>query len=179
MHVLVLTIEWSYYVHGTNAITHIRTLNSRHFAYRTSRTTRICTLTLSTLLVEHIISSIWINRMTRSHWNFATCATTNDPTLYRFSSLYIFVTRGWPTVAETCHQPNKTDTKTVVFWHTYPLPICIKHNGDDASKGFYQQCTLVLCTLSILTKLFFYVLLTVHLSIILVINQLNAQNLVL
>jgi len=27
------------------------------------------------------------------------------------------------TVAETCRQPNKTDTKTVVFWRTHPLLI--------------------------------------------------------
>jgi len=99
----------------------ICTLNSRHFAYRTSRTTCICTLTLSTLLVEHI-SSIRINRMAkRSRWKFRICITVNDLTLYSFSSLYIFMTWGWPTVAETCRQPNKTDTKTVVFWRTYPL----------------------------------------------------------
>ena len=77
---------------------------------------------------------LWINRMTmRSRWKFRICAISNDLTLYSFSSLYIFVTWGWPTVAETC-QPNKTDTKTVVLWHTYPILICIKHNGDDASK---------------------------------------------
>jgi len=79
-------------------------------------------LTLSTLLVEHISSSIRINRMTtRSRWKFRICTTTNDLTLYSFLSLYIFVTWGWPTVAKTCRQPNKTDTKTVVFWRTYPL----------------------------------------------------------
>jgi len=50
-----------------------------------------------------------------------------------FSTIH-FVTWGCPTVAETRRQPNKTDTKTVVFWRTYPLQICIKHNGDDASK---------------------------------------------
>ena len=60
---------------------------------------------------------------TRSRWKFRICTTTNDLTLYGFSSLYIFVTSGWPTVAETCRQPNKTDTKTVVFWRTYPLLI--------------------------------------------------------
>ena len=54
--------------------------------------------------------------------------------MYIFSSLHIFVTWGWPTVAETRRQPNKTDTKTVVFWRTYPLVICIKHSGDDAAK---------------------------------------------
>ena len=93
------------------------TLNSRHFAYRTSSKRTVCTLTVSTLLVEHVISSIWINRMTtRSRWKFTICTATNDLTLYSFSSLYIFVTRRWPTVAETCRrQPNKTDTKTVVF----------------------------------------------------------------
>jgi len=60
---------------------------------------------------------------TRSRWKFRMCTTTNDLTLYSFSSLYIFVTLGWPTVAETCRQPNKTDTKTVVFWRTYPYLI--------------------------------------------------------
>ena len=114
---------------------YICTLNSRHFAYRTSCTTCICTLTLSTLLVENIISSIRINRMTtRSRWKFRIYTTTNDLTLYSFSSLYIFVIWGWPTVVKTCRQPNKADTKTVVFWRTYPLLTCIKHNGDDASK---------------------------------------------
>jgi len=102
---------------------YICTLNWRHFAYRTSRTTYICTLTLSTSLVEHIISSIRMT--TRSRWNFRIYIAANDLTLYSLSSLYIFVTWGWPTVAETCRQPNKTDTKTVVFWCTYPLPIPI------------------------------------------------------
>jgi len=37
-------------------------------------------------------------------------------------------------MAETFRQPNKTDIKIVVFWRTYPVLICIKHNGDDASK---------------------------------------------
>ena len=102
---------------------------------RVNSTTCICTLTLSTLLVEHIISSIWINRITtRSRLKFRICITTSDLTLYSFSSLYIFVTWGWPTVAETCRQPNKTDTKTGVFWRIYPLLICVKRNGDDASK---------------------------------------------
>ena len=71
---------------------------------------------------RHVISSVGINRITtRSRWKFRICTTTNDLTLYCFSSLYIFVTWGWPTVAEKCHQPNKTDTKTAVFWCTYPL----------------------------------------------------------
>jgi hypothetical protein len=98
-----------------------------------------CTLALSTLLVEHIIRSIRINRMTtKSRWKFTICTTTNDLKLYIFSSLYIFVTWGWPTVAETCRQPNKTDTKTVVFCRTYTLLICIKPNGDDVSKNVYR-----------------------------------------
>jgi len=98
-------------------------LNSRHFAYVTSLKTCIYTLTLPILLVEHIICSIRINRMTtRSHWKFRKCTTTNDLTLYSFSSLYIFLTWGWPTVAETRRQSNKTDTKTVAFWSTYRLP---------------------------------------------------------
>ena len=93
------------------------------------------TVTLSTMLVESIISSIRINRITtRSRWKFTICTTSIDLTLYSFSSLYIFVTWGWPTVAETCRQPNKTDTKTVVFWLTYTLLICIKHSWDDAAK---------------------------------------------
>jgi len=79
---------------------------------------------------------------TRSRWKFRMCTTTNDLTLYSFSSLYIFVTLGWPPVAETCRQPNKTDTKTVVFWRTYPLLICIKHNGDDASKVYTHRIML-------------------------------------
>ena len=84
----------------------------------------VYTLTLSTLLVEHVVCSVWINLVTtRSCWKFRICTTTNDLTLYSFSSLYIFVTWGWPTVAETCRQPNKTGTKTVVLWRTYPLLI--------------------------------------------------------
>jgi len=72
---------------------YICTLNSRHFAYVISCTTCICTLTLSTLLVEHIISSIWINRITmRSHWKFAICTTTNDLTCLVFLH-YTFL---WP-----------------------------------------------------------------------------------
>ena len=74
-----------------------------------------------------------INRMTtRSRWKFRICTATNDLTLYSFSSLYIFVTWGWPKVAETCRQPNKTDTKTVVFWRNMRLSsvrepwICIR-----------------------------------------------------
>jgi len=91
--------------------------------------------TLSTLLVEQVISSIWINRITtRPRWKFTICTATNDLTLYSFSSLYIFATWGWPTVVETFRQPNKTDTKTVVFWRTYLLLICINHNGDDESE---------------------------------------------
>jgi len=38
---------------------------------------------------------------------------------------------GWSTVAKTCRrQPNKTDTKTVVFWYTYPLLIllCVSYH---------------------------------------------------
>jgi len=71
--------------------TNICTLNSRHFAYRISHATYICALTISTLLVEHIISSIWINRMTtRSRWKFRICTTTNDLTLYSFP-LYTFL----------------------------------------------------------------------------------------
>jgi len=62
------------------------------------RTTYICTLTQSTLLVEHVISSIWTNCITtRSRRQFRICTTTYDLTLYSFSSLYIFVTWGWPT----------------------------------------------------------------------------------
>ena len=98
----------------------------------TSKVDRVKVHNPSTFPVEHIISSIQINRMTtRSRWKFRICTTTNDLTLYSFS-LYIFVTWGWPTVAETCRQPNKTDTKTAVFWRTYPLLICTKHNTDDA-----------------------------------------------
>ena len=37
-------------------------------------------------------------------------------------------------MAETCRQPNETDTKTVVFSRTPPPPICIKHKGAGASK---------------------------------------------
>jgi len=79
--------------------------NSIHFASRT-----------------YFISSIRINRRTtRCRWKFRICTTTNDHTLYSFSSLYIFVTWGWPTVAETRRQPNKIDKKTVVFDVPYPL----------------------------------------------------------
>ena len=40
------------------------------------------------------------------------------PQLMLFFLLYIFVTRGWLKVAETCRQPNKTDTKTDAFRRT-------------------------------------------------------------
>jgi len=54
-----------------------------------------------------------------------------------------FVTWRWPTVAETCRrQHNKWDTKTIVFWRTYPLLICTKHNGDDAPKAFSDSSPL-------------------------------------
>ena len=79
---------------------------------------------------------------TRSRWKFSICTTTSNLTVYSFSSLYIFVTLGRPTMAETCRQPNKTDTKTVVFWRTYPLLICIKHNRDDASKDYAHTMML-------------------------------------
>ena len=89
------------------------------------------------------ISSIRINRMTtRYRWKFRTCNTTNNLTLYSFSSLYNFVTWGWPRVAETCRQPNETDPKTIVFWRTYPLLICTKHNGDDASKELWRNLSI-------------------------------------
>ena len=105
----------------------IYNLNSRHFVYRTSRTTYVCTLNLSTLLVEYIISSVRINRMTtRCRCKFRICTTANDLTLYSFSLLYIFVTWGWTTVTEKCRQPNKTDTKTIVFWSNYLLLIKLK-----------------------------------------------------
>jgi len=70
---------------------------------------------------------MWINRITtRYRWQFTICTITNVLTLYSFSSLYIFVTWGWPTVTETCRrQPNKTDTKTVVFWRTHALLVGI------------------------------------------------------
>ena len=51
----------------------------------------ICTLTRSTLLFEHVVSSIWINRMTtRSLWKFRLCTTTNDLTCIVFPH-YIFL----------------------------------------------------------------------------------------
>jgi len=53
-----------------------------------------------------------------------------------FSHYTFFVTWRWPTMAETC-QPNKYDTKTVVFWCTHSLVIYIKHNWDDASKNSF------------------------------------------
>ena len=56
-----------------------------YFTYRTSRATCISTLSLSTLLVEHIINSLCINGMTtRSLWKFSVCTTTNDLTLHSF-----------------------------------------------------------------------------------------------
>jgi len=73
-------------------------------------------------------------------------------TLYRFPSLYIFVTWRWPTVAETCRQHNKTYTKTVVFWRTYPLQICIKHKGDDASKDYKTALSQDLITQEVTTN---------------------------
>ena len=72
---------------------------------------------------------------TRSRWKFRMCTTTNVLTLYSFSSLYIFVTWGWPTVAETSRQPNKTDTKTVVFC-TYPLLIWISLRLRKESRNW-------------------------------------------
>jgi hypothetical protein len=87
-------------------------------------------------IVVHVISSICTNGITtRSRWKFTICTTTNDLTLYSFSSLHIFVSWGWPTVTETCRQPNKTDTKTVVFWRTYPRPNWYR-------KGNYARCTV-------------------------------------
>ena len=89
--------------------TYIRvcTLNSRHFTHKTSLTTCIYTLSLSTLPLEYIISFNIDNRKTtRSRWKLRIGTTTNVLILYIFSSLCIFVTWGWPTVAETCRQPN-------------------------------------------------------------------------
>jgi len=66
---------------------YICTLNSKHFAYRTSHThtTYICTLTLSTLIVEHMISSIRINSITtRYRWKFRLCTTTYELTCIVF-----------------------------------------------------------------------------------------------
>jgi len=42
-------------------------------------------------------------------------------------------------VDETCHQPNKTDTKTVVFRHTYPLPICNYHQSNVTVRIISMQ----------------------------------------
>ena len=70
---------------------------------------------LSTLPVECIISfNLDNSKTTRSRWKLKICTTTNVLILYIFSLLYIFVTWGWPTVAETFRHPNKYDTKTVV-----------------------------------------------------------------
>jgi len=91
---------------------------------------------------------LWINRMTtRSCWKFRICAISNDLTLYSFSSLYIFVTWGWPRVAETCRQPNKTDTKTVVFWRTYLLLIylCYMNRRIMQIIGFPNIVDLFTC----------------------------------
>jgi len=44
-------------------------------------------------------------------------------------------------VAETCRQPNETDTQ-LCFDVTTPFLICIKHNGDDASKDSFKNCYL-------------------------------------
>ena len=83
---------------------------------------------------------------TRSRWKFRICTTTNDLTLYSFSSLYIFVTWGWPTVGESC-QPNKTDTKTVVFWCTYPFLIylCYVNGRIMQIIGFPNIIDLFTC----------------------------------
>jgi len=79
--------------------------------------------------IHFAVSSIQINCMTtRSHSKFRICTTTNDLTLYSFSSLYIFVTGGWPTVAETCRQPNKTDTKDSCVL-TYQPPPNLRSTG--------------------------------------------------
>jgi len=53
-------------------------------------------------------------------------------------------------VAETCRQPNKIDTKTVVFCRTYPLLICTKYNGDDASKDL-KTCVVLYIHYSLFT----------------------------
>ena len=49
----------------------------------------------------------------------------------------------WPTVAETCRQPNKQDTKTVVFWRTHPLLITKGQTGSTraGSGSGAAQCS--------------------------------------
>ena len=81
-------------------------------------------LTQGTLLIRHHSKHVYILylyplhpshisfntdncKTTRSLWKLRICTTTNVLILYIFSSFYIFVTWGWPTVAETCRQPNK------------------------------------------------------------------------
>ena len=44
------------------------------------------------------------------------------------------MTGRWPTVAETCHQHNKQDTRQLCFDVPHPLPNCLKHNGHVALK---------------------------------------------
>ena len=85
---------------------------------------------MRSLVVVHIL---------RSRWKFRICTTTNDLILYNFCSLYIFVTWRWPTVAETCRQPNKQDTRTVVFWRTHPLLICPETSRTCKGTDFIRK----------------------------------------
>ena len=63
---------------------------------------------LSSLPDEYIISfNIGNCKTTRARWKLRIGTTTKVLILYIFPSLYIFVTWRWPTVAETCRQPNK------------------------------------------------------------------------
>jgi len=64
--------------------------------------------------VKYIISFSLDNRKTtRPRWKLIICITTYVLIVYSFSSLHIFVTWGWPTVAETCRQPNN---RIIVFF---------------------------------------------------------------
>ena len=77
---------------------------------------------------------------------------TNDLTLYSFSSLYIFVTWGWPTVAETCCHLIKQIQRQVRFEVPTPFQMCIKHNGGDASKDYKAILSQDLITQEVTTN---------------------------
>jgi len=92
-------------------------------------------------MLRLVLIEIRTNRTTtRSRWKFRICTTTNDFTLYSLSSLYTFVTWGWPTVAETCCQPNKIDTKTIAFWRTYPL---LTKKTVCSKRSWYSRQTIM------------------------------------
>ena len=64
-----------------------------------------------------------------------------------FSSIYIFVTSRWPTVAEICRQHNKVWYKAAVFWHTPPPPWAASSSeGRKMWCRVWERTAVVACT---------------------------------